>query len=81
MKDLVGARKELSRSEIKLSNEGFLAKVYDAVVEKEQSKKDEVKARLSAREVQKKELQKLLVTSIWVRAGKACHVLVARSNP
>ena len=43
----------------KLSNEGFLAKAPEAVVEKEKAKKEDVKARLTALEDQLKELQKL----------------------
>ena len=58
-KELDGAKKELSRIEGKLSNEGFLAKAPEAVVEKEKAKKEDVKARLTALEDQLKELQKL----------------------
>ena len=58
-KELDVAKKELSRIEGKLSNEGFLAKAPEAVVEKEKAKKEDVKARLTALEDQLKELQKL----------------------
>ena len=58
-KELDGAKKELSRIEGKPSNEGFLAKAPEAVVEKEKAKKEDVKARLTALEDQLKELQKL----------------------
>ena len=57
--ELEGVNKVVSRIEGKLSNEGFLAKAPEAVVEKEKAKKEDVKARLTALEDQLKELQKL----------------------
>ena len=48
MKDKEAAEKEIARTQKKLSNEGFLAKAPQAVVEKERNKLKELEEKLAS---------------------------------